>query len=51
MKWLVYRTREGRAGEANFLRLGKARREEIDDCDLRAKYCGKIKDMRYVSPS
>ena len=37
--------------EANFLRLGKARREEIDDCDLRAKYCGKIKDMRYVSPS
>ena len=34
--------------EDEFLQLSKLRREEIDDCSLRAVYCGKIKDMAFV---
>ena len=32
----------------DFLSLSKARREEINDSDLRTTYCGKIKDMAYI---
>lgn len=34
--------------ENNFLSLSKARREEINDSDLRVAYCRKIKDMTKI---
>ena len=34
--------------DGDFLALSKARREEINDSDLRIAYCGKIKDMTYI---
>lgn len=34
--------------DGDFLALSKARREEINDSDLRTTYCGKIKDMAYI---
>lgn len=34
--------------DSNFLTLSKARREEINDNDLRTAYCKKIKDMAYL---
>ena len=34
--------------DSTFLSLSKARREEIDDYDLRATYCSKIKDMAFM---
>lgn len=35
--------------ENEYLELSKARREEIDNLDLRAKYCRKIKDMAFIN--
>lgn len=35
--------------DSGFLTLSKARREEINDEGLRSMYCGKIKDMAYIS--
>lgn len=35
--------------DSGFLALSKARREEINNSDLRMAYCGKIKDMTYIS--
>lgn len=35
--------------DASFLALGKARRDEIDDYNLRTAYCMKIKDLSFIS--
>ena len=35
--------------DSGFLALSKARREEINNSDWRMAYCGKIKDMAYIS--
>ena len=33
----------------DFLAISRARREEINDSDLRKAYCSKIKDLAYLS--
>ena len=35
--------------DRDFLALSRARREEIDDSDVRKSYCSKIKDLAYLS--